>query len=80
MQVEELEWLPGTGSNRRPGDYESPFLPLVRVDCSGLINPCLRISDKIHPGYEKYRDGKIGLSMEEIARQAAKQGKASKII
>jgi hypothetical protein len=48
--------------------------------CSGLINPCLRISDKIHPGYEKYRDGKIGLSMEDIARQAAKQGKASKII
>jgi len=35
------------------------------------------MGDKIHPGYERYRDGKIGLSMEEIVCQAAKLDKAS---
>jgi len=50
----------------------------VRAVCSGLKNLYLRIGDKIHPGYERYRDGKIGLSMEEIVGQAEKQDKVSK--
>ena len=71
-------WWARDDSNLRAGDYESFFHRPVRAVCSGLKNLYLRIGDKIHPGYERYRDGKIGLSMEEIVGQAEKQDKVSK--
>ena len=63
--------------NLGPRDYEFPISVWGEGVCSGLINPYLRMGNKIHPGYERYRAGKIGLSMEEIVRQAAKLDKAS---
>ena len=38
--------------------YIVAFTDGEEVLCSGLINSYLRIGDKIHPGYERYRNGK----------------------